>query len=122
MLKGPLRVLRCEGFSINEATWCLELLRHNLFNHGVVVGFHLFFVGGNLFELGVVDVPPRCLNFFMLQGEAFVGDFTRLLGQVDGLRAPVRVVITTFLVLEENFVTLVLGVDLLLFLACFIIT
>ena len=58
----------------------------------------------------------------MLQGEAFVGDFTRLLGQVDGLRAPVRVVITTFLVLKENVVTLVLGVDLLLLLAGFVIT
>ena len=58
----------------------------------------------------------------MLQGKAFVGDLSRLLGQIDSLRAPVRIVITALFVLEENFVTLVLGVDLLLFLTSLVIT
>ena len=58
----------------------------------------------------------------MLQGEALVGYFTCLLGQVDSLRTSFSVIITALLVLEENVVTLVRGVDLLLLLTSLVIT
>ena len=89
----------------------LQALGHDLLDHCIVVSFHLFFLGDLLLLLGVKDVPPRSLVFLVLKTKSFVRNFASLLREVHCLRASVRVVIATLLVLQESLIALDRVVD-----------